>query len=121
MMRNIECIADVLGLIAGSARLLAAMSEKGIDRFLKEDETLTRFGWFRDHDGTMRWRIDLVDDKQVHMQPIHLGTGYASVPDGNEDVDDHDIRDNESPYRLSVDIPVARHSILHGTAHSLVA
>jgi hypothetical protein len=80
MMRNVECIADVLVLIAGSERLLAVISEKGIDTILKEDKVLTRLGWFRDPEGIMRWRIEIVEDEQVQMRPIPLGTAYTRVP-----------------------------------------
>lgn len=85
MMRNVECIADVLVLIAGSERLLAVIREKGIDTIISEDKIRTRIGWFRDPDGTMRWRIDLVEDKDVQMQPIRLGSGYAPVSDDNRE------------------------------------
>jgi hypothetical protein len=85
MMRNVECIADMLVLIAGSERLLAVIREKGIDTILKEDKILTRLGWFRDADGTMRWRIELVEKEQMQMQPIRLGPGYTPLPDGNEE------------------------------------
>jgi hypothetical protein len=78
MMRNVECIADVLVLIAGSERLLAVVKEKGIDTILKENKILTRLGWFRDHDGMMRWRIELVENEQ-QMQLIPLGSSYAPV------------------------------------------
>ena len=86
-MRNIECIADVLVLIAGSERLLEVIREKGYDAIVKEDKMLTRMGWFRDVDGTMRWRIDLVEEKQVKVQPIRLGPGYVPVMDGDEERD----------------------------------
>jgi hypothetical protein len=87
MMRNIECVADVLVLIAGSERLLEVIREKGFDTIVKEDKMLTRMGWFRDADGTMRWRIDLVEEKQVKVQPIRLGPGYAPIVDGIEERD----------------------------------
>ena len=87
MMRNIECIADVLVLAAGSERLLEVIREKGFDAIVKEDKILTRMGWFRDGDGTMRWRIDLVEEKQVQRQPIRLGPGYVPVTNGNGDCD----------------------------------
>ncbi|KAI4641480.1 uncharacterized protein J4E79_011687 [Alternaria viburni] len=87
MMRNIECIADVLVLIAGSERLLEVIREKGFDAIVKEDKMLTRMGWFRDVDGTMRWRIDLVEEKQVQTQPIRLGPGYVPVTNDNEECD----------------------------------
>ena len=86
-MRNIECVADVLVLIAGSERLLEVIREKGFDTIVKEDKMLTRMGWFRDADGTMRWRIDLVEEKQVKVQPIRLGSGYAPVRIDSEERD----------------------------------
>jgi hypothetical protein len=85
MMRNMECIADVLVLIAGSERLLAIIREKGVDTILKEDKILTRLGWFRDADGTMRWRIELAEKEQMQMQPICLGPGYTPLPNGNKE------------------------------------
>jgi hypothetical protein len=121
MMRNVECIADILVLIAGSERLLTAIRENGIDTIMKEDRLLTRLGWFRDTDGTMRWRIDVVDDEQVQMQPIRLGTEYAAIPDGNENEEDdgHETANNESPM-ASVETTTTSQSVLHGTADSPV-
>jgi hypothetical protein len=91
MQRNTECIADVLVLIAGSERLLTVIKEKGIDTILKEDNISTRLGWFRDPDGTMRWRVELVEQEQVQMQPIRLGQVYAPVQSDNDEVDADDI------------------------------
>jgi hypothetical protein len=85
MMRNVECIADVLVLIAGSERLLAVIKEKGIDTILRDNNILTRLGWFRDPDGTMRWRIELVENERVQTRLISLGSSYALGP-GDEDV-----------------------------------
>lgn len=85
MMRNVECIADVLVLIAGSERLLAVIKEKGIDAIMKEDKIPMRLGWFRDPDGIMRWRIEVVEHEQVQMQTIRLGTKYAPVPEDEEE------------------------------------
>jgi hypothetical protein len=87
MMRNVECIADMLVLIPGSERLLAVIREKSVDAILKEDKILTRLGWFRDADGTMRWRLELVEEEQVHIQPIRLGPGYMPVPESSEQED----------------------------------
>jgi hypothetical protein len=41
IMRNVECIADVLVLIAGSERLLAVIREKRFETILEEDKILT--------------------------------------------------------------------------------
>lgn len=117
MMKNVECIADALVLIAGSERLLTAIRENGIDTIMKEDRLLTRLGWFRGPDGTMRWRIGVVDDEQVQMLPIRLGTRYEAISEGNETDDDHDheTADNEPP-RASVETTTTSQSVLHGTA-----
>jgi hypothetical protein len=63
MQRNVECIADVLVVIAGSERLLAVVKEEGIDTVIEEDMILTRLGWFKDPNGSMRWRIELIEHK----------------------------------------------------------
>jgi hypothetical protein len=101
MMRNVECIADMLVLIAGSERLLAVIREKSVDTILKEDKILTRLGWFRDADGTMRWRIELVEEEQVHMQPIRLGPEYMPVPDSSEQEDADTVSGPHTWYQAS--------------------
>lgn len=120
MMRNVECIANILVLITGSERLLTAIRENGIDTILKEDSLLTQLGWFRDPDGTKRWRIDVVGDEQVQMQLIRLGTGYAAIPEGNENEeneedDGHETAENASP-RASVETTTISQEVSHGTA-----
>lgn len=83
--RNVECIADILVLIAGSENLLETVREKGIDAILKENTMLARLGWFKDSDGKMRWRIELEDtDEEVEMQSILHGSSYATVPGDEE-------------------------------------
>jgi hypothetical protein len=122
MMRNVECIADALVLIAGSERLLTAIKEHGIDTIMKEDKLLTRLGWFRDPDGTMRWRIDVVDDEQVQMQPIRLGTEYTAISEGNENEEDdgHETTGNESSPMASVEATTISQSFSQGIADSHV-
>jgi hypothetical protein len=68
----------------------AVIKEKGIDTLLKENKILTRLGWFRDPDGMMRWRIELVEDEQ-QMQLIPLGTSNAPV------VEDADTEEGGAP------------------------
>lgn len=65
--RNVECIADVLVLVAGSERLLALVREKGIDRLMQAD-IKTRLGWFRPESGKMRYGIEVVADGEVLMK-----------------------------------------------------
>ncbi|KAH3984651.1 hypothetical protein HBH98_160680 [Parastagonospora nodorum] len=91
MMRDVECIADVLVLIAGSDRLIAAINDRDANAMLKDSKIRTRLGWFRDPDGTMRWRIDLVDDEDVRKRPIRLGEEYIPVSGGNGRPEAHDV------------------------------
>lgn len=84
MQRNIECIADVLVLVAGSERLLQVIQERGVDTIIEDDSVLTRLGWFRDHDGTMRWRIELVEEGEGRTRLSSQSTAYAPVPRDDE-------------------------------------
>jgi hypothetical protein len=70
MVRNVECIADVMVLIAGSQRLLELVEEKGIDELIKEDNIYTRLGWFRDTEGNMRWGIEVVENDDMEMRVV---------------------------------------------------
>ncbi|OAG04039.1 uncharacterized protein CC84DRAFT_1149876 [Paraphaeosphaeria sporulosa] len=59
MLRNVELIADVLMLVAGSENFLSLVQERGLD--LKRDtEVKTMLGWFKDRDGEVRWGIEVV-------------------------------------------------------------
>ena len=51
LFQDVECIAYVLVLIAGSNQLLALVHEKGIDAIIKEDKIHTWLGWFEDGEG----------------------------------------------------------------------
>lgn len=84
-MLNVECIADVLVLIAGSERLLEVIRKQGMDNTIKENKIFTRIGWFRYPDAMMRWRIDLVEERNVQMQPICLGSRYVPVSDDDRE------------------------------------
>lgn len=61
LIQDMECIADVLVLIAGSNRLLALVREKGMDAIMKEDKIHTRLGWFEDSEGKKRWGIEVAE------------------------------------------------------------
>lgn len=66
LRRNVETIADVLVLVAGSERLLAAVNKYGAEGLLNSN-VKTRLGWFRTDDGRMRWGIEIVEDGEVLM------------------------------------------------------
>jgi hypothetical protein len=59
--RNIECLADVMTLIAGSEHLLALAKERGLQGLIQDDSLRVRLGWFREVDGKLRWGIELLD------------------------------------------------------------
>lgn len=69
---EINSVADVAVLVAGSDRLLELARQRGLghDRQLKSDpESLAKLGWFNGADGELRWGIELVEanNKTNHM------------------------------------------------------
>lgn len=95
MRRNIECMTDVFVLVAGSKRLLQLIEEKGVDALMKEDNIYTVLGWFRDDDGVMRWRIEVVDHDEVQRRPLSGSGAYVPVPSSLE-------REEEDVTRITV-------------------
>lgn len=59
--RNIECLGDVLVLVAHSDRLLQLVRERGPDGLEKERDVKTKLGWFEDSSGERRWGIEVVE------------------------------------------------------------
>ncbi|KAF9634132.1 hypothetical protein BFW01_g5027 [Lasiodiplodia theobromae] len=59
--RNIECLGDVLVLVAHSDRLLQLVRERGPDGLEKERDVKTKLGWFEDSNGEQRWGIEVVE------------------------------------------------------------
>ncbi|KAJ5986192.1 hypothetical protein N7451_010557 [Penicillium sp. IBT 35674x] len=61
LVRNVECLGDVLVLISGSANFLQVVREIESGKLLAGDyEGLrTRLGWFVDEDGGLRWGIEM--------------------------------------------------------------
>ncbi|OJD31470.1 uncharacterized protein BKCO1_4800063 [Diplodia corticola] len=59
---DVECVADVLALVAGSERLLAWVSEKGAEgQEGGKEGVVTKLGWFEDGRGGRRWGIEVVE------------------------------------------------------------
>jgi len=65
--RNVESLADILVLIAGSEKLLGAVRQHGVDG-LRNSDLQTRLGWFRTENGKMRWGIEIVEKGEVLIQ-----------------------------------------------------
>lgn len=59
MIRDVQLIADMLVLIAGSNRFLELLHERGI-ALKKDPDIQTMLGWFKDSDGEVRWGIEVL-------------------------------------------------------------
>jgi hypothetical protein len=59
MQRHVECLADVLVMVAGSDELTRVVRERGVEGFEKSEEK-TKLGWFRDRRGVIRWGVEVV-------------------------------------------------------------
>ena len=75
LVRNVDCLGDVLVLIAGSANFLEVVREMQAGRLSARDveQLRTRLGWFVDSEGGLRWGIELEesfrDGPGVHWVP----------------------------------------------------
>jgi hypothetical protein len=58
MQRKVECLGDVLGMVAGSDGLVELVREGEI---VGEGPSI-RLGWFRDRRGTVRWGVEAVGE-----------------------------------------------------------
>ncbi|KAF2117412.1 hypothetical protein BDV96DRAFT_644835 [Lophiotrema nucula] len=59
LIRNVESIADILVLTAGSDNFLRMVQQRGVE-FKKEKNIKTKLGWFKGRDGEVRWGIEIV-------------------------------------------------------------
>ncbi|KAF2466614.1 uncharacterized protein BDR25DRAFT_293541 [Lindgomyces ingoldianus] len=60
LIRNIESLGDVLVLIAGSENLLRLVRDNDFEQLRKNQDVLTRLGWFQGVDGKKRWGLEVV-------------------------------------------------------------
>ncbi|USP81319.1 hypothetical protein yc1106_08593 [Curvularia clavata] len=80
---RIECLADILAMVAGSHGLISLIQEHGVEDFANSGR-MTRLGWFKDQRGHIRWGVELVDAEGVEWI------------DGPEEVKLNVVNDNES-------------------------
>ncbi|GME59599.1 uncharacterized protein LTHEOB_4547 [Neofusicoccum parvum] len=59
--RNIECVGDVLVLIAGSEKLLQLVRERGTEGLREDRNIKTKLGWFENSHGESRGGIEIVN------------------------------------------------------------
>lgn len=64
MHRDVQLIADMLVLVAGSDNLLDLIEEKGVE--LKRNRDIkTMLGWFKDREGHVRWGVEVVGGRHA--------------------------------------------------------
>jgi hypothetical protein len=61
MQHRVECLADVLAMIAGSDELLHMAHKMSIEE-MEKSGVQTRLGWFRDKRGAVRWGVEVADE-----------------------------------------------------------
>jgi hypothetical protein len=64
MNRDVQLIADMLILIAGSDNFLELVADKGVE-LKKSKDIKTMLGWFKDRDGQVRWGIEVVGGRNA--------------------------------------------------------
>ncbi|KAF2137414.1 uncharacterized protein K452DRAFT_361940 [Aplosporella prunicola CBS 121167] len=62
MLRDVECMADVLILVAGSDKLLQLLRQRDWEELKKDHSIRTKLGFFEGSDGRQRWGIEVVDE-----------------------------------------------------------
>jgi hypothetical protein len=60
MQHHVECLADVLLMVAGSDELVELVHERGIHSLEKSGVEM-RLGWFKDKRGAVRWGIEVAN------------------------------------------------------------
>jgi hypothetical protein len=60
MQHRVECLADVLAMIASSEELVNMAHEMEIEK-MERSSVQTRLGWFRDKRGDVRWGVEIAD------------------------------------------------------------
>jgi hypothetical protein len=81
MNRDVQLIADMLVLIAGSDNFLELVAERGVD-LKKNRDIKTMLGWFRDRDGQVRWGVEVVGGRNAVDWVDAPKTGFH-VPTNN--------------------------------------
>jgi hypothetical protein len=62
LQRNINCVADVMVLLAGSERFLQLVQVRGVEDLGHNEQLAIKLGWFETKSGETRWGIELVEE-----------------------------------------------------------
>jgi hypothetical protein len=82
VQHHVECLADVLVMVAGSDELKRLMHEQGLEH-LETCSVETRLGWFRDKRGVVRWGIEVVDGDVEWLEGPKSSAETERVPSEN--------------------------------------
>ncbi|KAF1845015.1 uncharacterized protein K460DRAFT_405295 [Cucurbitaria berberidis CBS 394.84] len=74
MQRNVDCLADVLLMVAGSDNFVSLVHGEGTEN-LEKSTAKTRLGWFKDNRGLARWGIEIEDAVEWVDNPGNDFTG----------------------------------------------
>jgi len=64
LLRDVQLIADVLVLVAGSDHLSRLVEERGV-ALKNANDVKTMLGWFKDRNGEVRWGIEVVGGRDA--------------------------------------------------------
>jgi hypothetical protein len=82
---KIECMADMLGLVAGSDELLRLVSEKGVQGLRNNRNLHARLQTFHSKDGTLEHMVEVVgpsiEERPYEERERKIGPSYARVQD----------------------------------------
>ncbi|KAF2144855.1 uncharacterized protein K452DRAFT_343342 [Aplosporella prunicola CBS 121167] len=74
LIRDVECIADVLVLVAGSDKLLRLLRGRDWKDLESDDRIMTTLGTFEDSDGENRWGIEVVNETDENDESLRKRT-----------------------------------------------
>lgn len=60
MQHRVECLADILLMVAGSDEFVKLVHDRGVAG-LEESDVKTKLGWFKDKRGVVRWGVEVAD------------------------------------------------------------
>lgn len=86
LVRNVECLGDVLVLTAGSTNLLQVFKDIQAGKLLPENyaHLRTKLGWFIGEDGELRWGVEL-EESYGERPAVHwVSTPHFSKEKGSE-------------------------------------
>jgi hypothetical protein len=60
LKRDVECLADIMVMIAGSEHFLQLVEERGVQGLRDYPDLRLKLGWFREGGGELRWGIEIL-------------------------------------------------------------